>query len=220
MSIVVVTPASTPVVTPGDVRTALNLDEASAPDAQLQPLIASATQELDGPDGMLRRTLLPTTYDLILEPRFWKPTRAQPLYPAPIDVPLPPLRSSPAAQLYSVARDGTEILIDATSYRVVPGTPARVFPAWSWGFCSGWHGFRMRYTAGYDNPAAVPEPIKQAIILRVGQLRAMNMRGDPFLKQDSVIGVSTLQYETQADVNKQTEGVIFNLVRGYIVPSL
>jgi hypothetical protein len=51
-------------------------------------------------------------------------------------------------------------------------------------------------------------------------MRSMGRRADPLLKQDSVIGVSTLQWETQTDVNAQTERAIFNLVRGYVVPLL
>lgn len=220
MSIVVVTPPATSVVSPADVRTALGLDATAAPDAQLTPLIAAATQEFDGPDGMLRRTLLPTTYDLFLEPRTWRAARARPLYPAPIDIPLPPLRSSPAPILYWIDRDGTETVLNVSTYRIVPGTPATVLPIWAWGWFSLWHGFRLRYAAGYDTPADVPQPIRQAIILRVGQLRSMGGRADPLLKQDSVIGVSTRQWETQTDINAQTDRAILNLVRNYVVPLL
>lgn len=220
MSIVTVTPASASVVTPGDVRTALGLDVTSAPDAQLTPLIAAATQEFDGSDGLLRRTLLPTTYDLFHQPQMFRPARAQPAYPAPVDIPLPPLRSSPVPQLFWIDHSGVETPIDAGSYRIAPGTPAQILPMWTWSWMSAWHGFRVRFAAGYDDASSVPAPIKQAIILRVGQLRSLSTRADPYLKQDSVIGVSTLQYETQADVNKQMDAVILGLVRNYIVPML
>lgn len=113
----------------------------------IQHLIDAATQKLDGPDGLLGRSLGEQT---------WRMEIDGPLCGA-IRIPLPPLISVDTVQYIAVG--GSGVVMDPSTYRVVGD---RVVPVGDWPY--GAHSPEVIFTAGYAEP---PAPIVQAILTLV-----------------------------------------------------
>lgn len=101
-----------------------------------------------------------------------------------IEIPLPPLAS--VESITYLDSNGTRQTLDAAEYQVVANeTPGRVLPAYG----KSWPGFRVApgsvqvsFTAGYGAAAAVPQAIKQWMLLQIGHgygVREAVSVGDP-----------------------------------------
>lgn len=156
-----------PVVTWDDANQHLKLDGDTDQQAYVESLIAAATGNLDGPDGWLGRALGPQT----LEARFDRFDRCD----AGIRLPYGPIIDIVSIQY--VDGDGVIATIDAGSYEIAGDVVSPVFggvwPSAAWRS----EAVRVRYRAGYvadptADPlvAALPAPIKAAILMMVGDL--------------------------------------------------
>jgi len=186
MTLVLVTPPAVEPLTAAEVRSRLGLPD-SVSDAVLAALITSARQEVDGVDGCLGRALISQTWDLLLDG-----------FLCEIMLPLPPLQS--VTEIGITNAEGEETIISPSAYRVLFETPARIIPARSAGGwpagASGRQSVRVRFVAGYGAAGTdVPEPIRQAIVLKVGYLRSM-LRPDALLRREEVTGVGSWDWTT------------------------
>lgn len=179
---VVITPPAA-LLTPADIREQLMLP-ASASDGVLSRLVKVATQEVDGPDGWLGRALGAQVLELRTErfPANW--CDGLRLYCPPIGA------------IVSISyddRDGVAQTIDAVDYEK-HGDEIFARRGFSWPATSGRpEAARVRYDAG-QAAADVPEPIKHAIALRVGNLYRF-AASDPSLKKEVVEGVGSTEWD-------------------------
>ena len=142
-------------------------------DATIMAYLRAALGQIDGRDGTLGRALCTQTWDYTLD-NFPRSTRFNKY--AAIELPLPPLQSVTSLKYFD--SDGAEQTLDTSKY-AVSGVgawgPARVVPA----FGEVWPSVRdipdavtVRFVAGYTGTTntqnAVPEPIRQALLLAVG----------------------------------------------------
>jgi len=154
---VVVVEAPAAVVTVPEARSHLKLDEGDD-DVFLTGAIAAATASLDGPDGWLGRALGVQTLEARLDHFGAQCGSAVRLrYPPIVDI----------VSVTYLDWNGTEQTLAAGAYEL----RGRDF-ALAWG--QSWpsarahpEAVRIRYRAGY---AQIPAPIKQAILLMVGDL--------------------------------------------------
>lgn len=136
--------------------------DVSADDTLVDGLIVAARQLVE---AHARRALVTQTWDLTLDyfPSDWRHD-----YGA-IVVPNPPLVSV----AYVTYRDGEGTLqtLATTGYRVLAGTPGRIVPEsrteWP-SILEHPDAVHVRYVAGYGAASAVPQALKQAILLLVG----------------------------------------------------
>lgn len=185
----VVTPPD-PVVTPADVP-----GDHAADDASVAAWIAAATSEIDGPAGTLGRAIGPQTLELRTN-QFWPCGAA-------IKLPFPP--AIEIVSLKYVDETDAEITVAAADYALAGQifyekstfTMPTVGP--------DYEGVRLRWRAGYDGGATgspfgttgdVPAPIRQWIVNRVIQLRAMAGR-DPLVRSESTEGLDSVTYQNQ-----------------------
>lgn len=137
-------------------------------DALITTFIGAATQNIDGPDGWLGRAIAPQTLELQCAlPR------------GPVRLPLPPVVSLESVKYLDA--NGVEQTADLDDFYLTGAegnilTPSSDTPAWAGGSLRP-DALRVRYQAGYvadpeADPlvAAIPEPIKAAILLMVGDL--------------------------------------------------
>lgn len=140
-------------------------------DALIEAAIVAVREYLDGSAGILGRSLVKQTWDLVLE-----------CFPAHIRVPLPPLRS--IDQITYVDDNGDTQTLASTEFEIVglgSTQPAWIEPA----FEKVWPSTRrvpeavtVRFEAGYPSttgsPASdvdnVPQPITQAMLLMIGDI--------------------------------------------------
>ena len=123
-------------------------------DALITALIAAACAHIDGPEGWLGRSIGQQTLEL---------RRCG--FPTWFDLPYP-LVNAVTSVVYDDA-DGVEQALDAGSYRVYGGVIARA-PSFSWPATeNAQESVRVVYEAGYEE---VPAPIKQAVLLMVGDM--------------------------------------------------
>lgn len=158
-----VTPPSQEPVTLAEAKTHLRV-EVDTEDALISGLIASARQWAENETN---RALVTQTWRLWLDafPSFLPSTPR-----AEIVLPNPPLATVTA--IAYTASDGTSLTLDPSLYTLDKATePGRVMPAWG----TNWPSTRdvanavsVTYTAGYGDPAAVPEGIRRAILQYVG----------------------------------------------------
>lgn len=136
---------------------------ASDKDAFIASLIAAATAHLEGRSGILGRSLVTQVWETRLD-RF--PCR----YDGRIELPMPPLQSVEWIKYIDDA--GIERTVPALDYVVdAQHLIGRIRPAYDklWPVTRAEDGaVRIRFTAGYGAAAAVPAPLKQAILLLVG----------------------------------------------------
>lgn len=203
--LVLVDPPAVEPLTVAEVRARLALP-ASVTDAVIGALITAARMEFDGQAGCLKRALVTQTWDLLLDG-----------FPCEIRVPFPPLQEVTEIGITDAA--GEETIVAPSAYRVLPGTPARIVPAtdgWPSG-ASGRQSVRVRFVAGYgDAGTDIPEPIRQAIVFRVGYLRSM-MRPDVLLRREEVTGVGSWDWTTSDIVGVSYDLAIKGMISGFRV---
>lgn len=138
-------------------------DDDTNEDALNMGRIRSAVAYLDGRDGILNRALITQTWD-------WKLDAFPASSSRGLEVPLPPLQSITSINYTDTA--GVSQLWAAAKYQVdTASVPGRILPA----FGETWPSTRadmnavtVRLEAGYGpDPADVPEPIRQAIMVMV-----------------------------------------------------
>jgi uncharacterized phiE125 gp8 family phage protein len=156
----IIGPKSEP-ITLDEAKAHLRIDEdITADDALIDLLIGTARKSAE---SMTRRALLPQTWELALD-RFEKVIR----------LPRPPLIEIESIKF--VDPGGTLQTLNAGFYQVDSHSePARLLPAYG----TAWPATRpqanavvIRYTAGYSNAAAVPDEIKQWMLLQIGTMHA------------------------------------------------
>lgn len=133
-------------------------DPDSQPDVERR--IAAATAQIDGPDGWLGRALVTQTLDLTID---WG-------FPQVIYLPCPPLQSVTSVT-YTDA-DGDTQTLAADQYRVLTDRePGMIVPAHgvTWPATRWQRGaVTVRYVAGYGLAAAVPQDIREWLMVEVG----------------------------------------------------
>lgn len=158
--VVVVAPASDPVVTTADARAHCHVAH-TGHDAYLAGLVAAAAAWLEGPTGWLGRSLLTRTL-----------RQDMPGFPVLSGYTPLSLRAGPVTAVTSVTYvdDGNAVqTLPGADYFLVPGGDALMFVE---GFCPPAtyvrpDAVRVTYTAGYADAAAIPPPIRHAILLLV-----------------------------------------------------
>lgn len=128
-------------------------------DALITSLVLAATAHLDGRSGILGRALVTQTWELRLDG-----------FPDCLELPLPPLQS--VTSIKYLDDTGTETTLDPSAYVVESGHYfGRIRPAYglTWPVPRDESGaVRVRFVAGYGGAAAVPAPVRHAILLLVG----------------------------------------------------
>jgi uncharacterized phiE125 gp8 family phage protein len=163
MSLKLITaPATTP-VSLTEAKAHLRVDH-SDEDTLITALIAAATEHYDGPRGILSRALMQQTWDLLLD--------EFPAGPA-IRFPLGPLISVTEVA-YIDPDTEIEAIFASSNYQVDIHQPlgwVQLAESASWpDVMQTINAVRVRFVAGYADAAAVPAPIKAAILLNVGDL--------------------------------------------------
>lgn len=183
-----------PLVTPADVP-----GTHAADDATVAAYIAAATAEIDGPAGWLRRAIGPQVLELRGNDFGWG--RLKLPFPEIIEI----------VSLVYLDDDEVEQTVSPADYafagRLFYPKPSFVTPSVG----PDYEGVRLRYRAGYDgalngSPAgttgAVPEPIKQWVILRASQLIAA---------ADADLSVKS---ETTNDIDSHTNAMPVDILNG------
>ena len=168
------------VVTPPDMGAIASLADAKAhmnvttdeDDALIERLIRTAIAKLDGPRGLLGRSLAPTQYRVALS-----------AFLDTITLPLPPLGSVDLVEY--VDAQGTPRMLDADDFRVfgigdderggIARLPGRAWPV----VAGGPEAVRITFTAGY---AEMPDGLRTSILMHVAHLYEN--------REASVVGVS------------------------------
>jgi len=134
----------------------------SEEDERIESLIAAAMAYLDGRDGILGRALAPQTWEYTLD-RFpvcsW------------IGLPLPPVQSITSITYRDAS--GAPVVWGAGNYSLGADKHwcPRIIraPGVSWpGTWSEPEAVTIRAVHGYESPADVPEPLRQAMLLLIG----------------------------------------------------
>jgi uncharacterized phiE125 gp8 family phage protein len=174
-------------------------------DVLIGSLIKAATAKLDGYSGILGRALVTQTWAVDLD-RFGDRLR----------LPLRPVQSVATVQYYdtagvqqTLAGAGYALLADAIGSYVALA-PNAVWP----GTYGRSDAVRVTFVAGYGNAAAVPEPIRVAILLAVQHLYALRNSENVFLRSEQVEGVGATQYA----VSEQAGSIITRAVDALVEP--
>lgn len=167
MLILIEPPAAEP-VTLTEVKQHIHVDH-STEDARITDFIRTATQRLDGRDGLLGRCLVTQTWRLVLD-----------RFSPEIAIPLPPCQS--IESITYVDQAGDTQTLEPSDYQAIGlggADPARVRLAggMSWPATrSAPESVAITFIAGYpdtdDEPptTTVPEPLRTAIKMHVGHL--------------------------------------------------
>lgn len=156
----VVIPPTEPVVTWEEADAHLELDGDLSKKTYVESLVAAASGHIDGPDGWLGRALGVQTIEARLD-NFDCGSIRLPYKPV-IDI----------VSVHYATPGGNIALIDPDQYELLGPSLVPVFgkvwPAANWQR----EAVRVRYRAGYDGEEGriMPAPIKQAILLMVGDL--------------------------------------------------
>ena len=151
-------PAAEPVST-SEAKSHLRVDT-TADDTYIGTLITVARQNVE---SHLRRALISQTWEVVLDD-----------FPAGvIRLPKPPLAS--VTSIKYTDDEGNESTDSSDNYVGDSDTePGRVVlksgESWPSDTLAAANGVRVRYVAGYGSAAAVPNPIRQAILLLIGTL--------------------------------------------------
>lgn len=155
MSLTLVTPPTTPVVTDSIVAAYLRLDEPQF--GVLDTLIAAATNYLDGPEGVLGRALVAQTWDYKTDcfpyPE-WPRYNLNGGYVYPLDIPLSPVRTVLSVKYLDA--DGVEQTWSGANYVVDTGNN-RIYTAVGFTYPQTRavpNAVTVRFTAGPDEAAA------------------------------------------------------------------
>ena len=160
MTLKLITAPATEPVTSSEAKSHLRVDT-TADDTLIGTLITAARQHVE---NHLRRALITQTWELVMD-----------AFPAGdvIRLPRPPLVSVTSIKYTDVA--GSESTFSSAAYVVdTDSTKGRVVlksgESWPSDTLAAANGVRVRYVAGYGSAAAVPNPIRQAILLLIGTL--------------------------------------------------
>jgi uncharacterized phiE125 gp8 family phage protein len=150
--------------------------EHSEEDTLITSCIAAATARIDGRNGWLRRALISQTWKLYLP---WFPVARC------IALPMPPLQSVTSIKY----QDGSDVeqTFSSGSYQVVKTEDEgyiylKTGESWPGATFERPDAVKIEFVAGYGAAAAVPENIKQAILIEVGAL--YKEKGDDEIKAD------------------------------------
>jgi uncharacterized phiE125 gp8 family phage protein len=159
------------IITLAEAKTHLRVDGTTHEDGLIFGLIDSAVASLDGWGGTLRRALLPQTWAESF--RYFDGLRIA-------------LRLAPVSSVVSITYfdpDGVSRTLDASAYRLqrVNGEAyVELDSSSSWpSVDSRDDAATITYACGYASGAAVPAPIKSAILLMVGDLYANREAAGP-----------------------------------------
>lgn len=150
-------------VTTDEVRTHLRLDPDPQDETQLSALITAAREHVE---AWIEKALLTQTWVLRLD-NF--PSSCEAIRPD-----MPPMLG--VTSIVYTATDGTSTTLSASLYQTdIYSMPGRIMPAYGQAWPSVQSGtmnaVTVTYTAGYGAAAtAVPGPIKQAILMLIGEL--------------------------------------------------
>jgi uncharacterized phiE125 gp8 family phage protein len=167
----VITPPAVSPVSLDEAKAHLRVDHGDD-DALIQSLIDAATQHLDGPAGWLGRALIKQRLEMRLDFFIhWHRDCSS----GEIALPCPPLLGN-VAMIY-VDAAGAEQTLDPSVYSIV-GSGGRSTARLALAYGQSWpspryqrEAVRIQFDAGYGEArAAVPAPIRQAILLHVGAL--------------------------------------------------
>ena len=123
-------------------------------DTAIAAMISAAVGRFDGPDGYLGRCLMPQVWRLDLDE-----------LRGAITLPLPPCQE--VTSITYLDKDGEQQALGSSMYRVRGiGDVARINPVGDWPETDS---ASITFVAGYT---VTPEPIRAAILLRVGHLFA------------------------------------------------
>ena len=160
MTLKLITAPATEPVTSSEAKSHLRVDT-TADDTLIGTLITAARQHVE---NHLRRALITQTWELVMD-----------AFPAGdvIRLPRPPLVSVTSIKYTDVA--GSESTFSSAAYVVdTDSTKGRVVlksgESWPSDTLAAANGVRVRYVAGYGSAAAVPNPIRQAVLLLIGTL--------------------------------------------------
>jgi uncharacterized phiE125 gp8 family phage protein len=182
MSVVVIEPPEGLVVSLVEAKKHLRVDDVDNDD-YIEALIKVATANLDGPDGFLGRSLLTQTLELKLNQFRHCPT---------------PLPFGPVQNIWGVYyddSDGVERTLNPSAYRLIgDALNASIVLAYN----QAWpatrrqdEAVRIQYVTGYGMAADVPAPIKQAILLMIGNLYEN--------REEVVVGQTTVRLPMAVD---------------------
>lgn len=205
------------VVTLEEAKDQLHVDTVTSDNAKLNMLVLAATQRCDGPNGILGRALMMQTWEMQLT-----------AWPAgAIELPLPPLIAVTAINYLD--ENGNVLTLDPALYRVVPGgnnQPTRIVRSigqqWPTPATGQPDAIRVRFDAGYvdaSSPSnnAVPEPIRQAIVLMADEWYNRGSMNDipevchSLLSPYKVKRLGDLQYVTEEENAPTIGGMIDSL---------
>lgn len=171
MRVVVITPPD-PVVAIDDAKAHLRVDD-DGDDTLITAMVAAATGYIDGPDGWLGRALGPQQLEARFDAFGYADHRDREWYP--LLLPCPPIVSIVSVEY--VDQSGVAQTADPATYEMIGAEVSPVYGA-QWPQ-TRWQreAVRIRYQAGYvvdptADPlvAALPAPIRAAILLMVGDL--------------------------------------------------
>jgi len=146
-------------VTLDDVRMHLRIHHTDE-DPVLQSYIDAATQYLDGPQGILGKSIVSQT---------WR--QDYPAFASPLLLPLQPVQSVSEITYYDA--DNAVQTVPASTYALVPnayGGPQIVLVAgqsWPSSYARD-DAVSVIFVAGYGDPLLCPAPVKQAMLLLIG----------------------------------------------------
>lgn len=202
---VLVTPPAMAPVSHADVRTALGISGTSEDDAELTRLIDVAVTHFDAWTGILGGRCLIT--------QTWK----QEFDCFAREMRLPMIPVSEITHVKYDDAENVERTVDAENYTLrtdecgsfVKFKSTYSFPS----LYTEEPAVRITYAVGYANAAAVPEALRQAIILKVGLLR-MEQKTNPLLRSESIDGLGSWSYR---DENIATNAAVNNLIAPFVV---
>lgn len=157
MSVKLITAPATEPVSLAEAKTHLRVTS-SDDDTLITALIAAAR---DAVEHELQRSLITQTWEKALD-----------MFPDAIELPHPPVQSITSLKYLDV--DGVEQTLSSASYTLDTASdsaPAWLTPAYGYGWPDTYeevNAVKVRYVAGWADATAVPQPIKQWMLLNIG----------------------------------------------------
>jgi uncharacterized phiE125 gp8 family phage protein len=154
MAFRLITPPTARPVQLSDIKAFLRIDSTDE-DPLLDTMIKGAVQHMDGWRGLLGLALMPQTWEVSLD-----------AFPCRIKLPLGPVLSVTGVQYLDAANVLQTLPVD--QYQLLPSE--EIVPAYgmTWPVTLQYpDAVRVQYVAGHENAAAVPEALKQLIMLLV-----------------------------------------------------
>lgn len=160
-----VTPPTGEPVTLAEAKAHLRVTH-SEEDALIGSLIVAAREALDGKDGVLGRALVTQMWVLVMDE-----------FPAGrFTIPLPPLQGIESVEYKDT--DGVwQVMSDADYEADIDSEPGVIAPVTSWPATKESLGaVRITFAAGYGTAEEVPQALKAAMLLHIGDLFANRER--------------------------------------------